>query len=155
MKKEVRVATVEYFDFIYDALRDDLNEQGVLHRFKYSKEDFKNAIFGEKPLAHFLILLMDGQPAGFANYSIDYRNFTVNSLANLYLNDLFVKKPYRRMKGGSLLIDKLKEIAKEENCGRIEFFLLADNIDALAFYNKSLGCEIISDKLHYMRLELG
>lgn len=99
MQKKVRFATIEDFDFIDDALREDLEEQGVLHRFRYSKENFKNAIFGEKPLATFLILLMNDQPAGFANYSIDHRNFTANSLANLYLNDLFVKKQYRRMGG--------------------------------------------------------
>jgi|GEM_PF-6712635 len=154
MQKEVRFSTINDLDFIYHSLREDLDEQGVLHRFKYTKNDFKNAVFGNEPLATFLILLMDGQLAGFANYSIDYRNFTVNSLANLYVNDLFVKKPYRRMKGAALLMDKLKEIAKQENCGRIEFFVLAENTAALEFYQKFLGSKIISDQLHYMRLEL-
>lgn len=154
MRKEVRSATVQDFDFIYDSLHEDLEEQGVIHRFKYLKENFKDAIFGENPLAFFLILLIDDQPAGFANYAIDHRNFTVNSLANLYLNDLFVKKQYRRMGGATLLMNKLKEIAKKERCGRIEFFLLAENIEALEFYKKFHGCHTISDKLHYMRLEL-
>jgi GNAT superfamily N-acetyltransferase len=154
MKSEVRFAIAEDFDFIYDSLREDLEEQGVLHRFKYSKEDFKDVIFGKKPLATFLILFMDGQPAGLTNYSIDYRNFTANSLANLYINDLFVKKPYRRMKGATLLLNKLKEIAKKERCGRIEFVVLAENSGAIEFYAKSLKSKIISDRLHYMRLEL-
>lgn len=154
MQKQVRFATIEDLDFIYDTLREDLDEQGVLHRFKYSKVDFKNVVFGEKPLATFLILLMGGQPAGFTNYSIDHRNFTANSLANLYINDLFVKKPYRRMRGAALLLGKLKEIARQERCGRIEFVVLAENTDALEFYEKFLKSKIISDRLHYMRLEL-
>lgn len=154
MKKEVRFAFIEDFDFIYDALREDLEEQGVLHRFKYSKEAFKDVVFGAKPLATFLILSINGQPAGFANYSIDYRNFTANSLANLYINDLFVKKPCRRMGGATLLLNKLKEIGRQEQCGRIEFVVLAENIGAIEFYEKSLKSKIISDKLHYMRLEL-
>lgn len=154
MHKEVRLATPTDFDFIYDALREDLDEQAVLHRFKYSKEEFKTAIFGEKPLAIFLILLIDNKPAGFANYSIDHRNFTANSFANLYLNDIYVKKSYRRMGGATLLVDKLKEIAKQEHCGRIEWIVLAENIDALEFYEKSLNGKIISNDLHYMRLEL-
>lgn len=154
MKKELRFALIEDFDFIYDALCEDLEEQGVLHRFQYSKETFKNAIFCEKPLATFLILWINNQPAGFTNYSIDHRNFTANSLANLYINDLFVKKPYRHMGGATLLLNKLKEIASQEQCGRIEFVVLADNIGAIEFYEKSLKSKIISDKLHYMRLEL-
>ncbi|USQ15560.1 GNAT family N-acetyltransferase (plasmid) [Legionella lytica] len=154
MHKEVRIATIHDYNFIYDSLREDLDEQGVLHRFKYSKDDFKKIIFGEKPLAIFLILLMDNHPAGFANFSIDHRNFTANTLPNLYINDLFVKKPYRRMGGATLLTDKIKEIAKQEHCGRIEFFVLAENTEALEFYAKSLKSKIISDRLHYMRLEL-
>lgn len=150
----MRFATAEDLDFIYDTLREDLEEQGVLQRFKYSKADFKSAVFGEKPLATFLILLIDGQLAGFTNYSIDYRNFTTNSLANLYMNDIFVKKSYRRMRGAALLVDKLKEIAIQERCGRIEFVVLADNTDALEFYENFLKSKIISNGLHYMRLEL-
>lgn len=154
VQKEVRFATVEDFNFIYDALREDLAEQGLLHRFKYSQVEFKNAIFGENPLATFLILLMNDQPAGFANYSIDHRSFTVHDSPNLYMNDIFVKKPYRRMGGATLLVDTLKEIAKQENCGRIDFFVLAENASALKFYEKSFKSKIISDGLHYMRLEL-
>lgn len=154
MLKEVRFAAVEDFDLIYDALREDLEEQGVLHRFKYSKHEFKDLVFGEKPRATFLILLIDGQFAGFTNYSIDYRNFTANLLANLYINDLFVKKIYRRMRGAAILLEKLKEIARKEGCGRIEFVVLSENTDALAFYERFLKSKIISDKLHYMRLEL-
>ena len=154
MQKEVRFATVEDFDLIYDALREDLEEQGVLHRFKYSKQEFRDLIFGTKPRAIFLILWIDDQFAGFANYSIDYRNCTANLLANFYINDLFVKKSYRRTRGAALLLEKLKEIAKQEGCGRIEFMVLAGNTGALEFYEKFLNSKIISDKLHYMRLEL-
>lgn len=150
----MRVATIHDFDLIYEMLRDDLYEQGVLHRFKHSKEGFKDLIFGENPKATFLILEINDKPAGFMNYSIDFRNITVNLLANLYVNDLFVKKSFRRMKGGTLLINKIKEIAKKEKCGRIEFLTLAENSAALAFYKNHLKIKIISDKLHYMRLEL-
>ena len=154
MKKIVRLSTTEDLDFIYDALREDLAEQGVLHRFRYSKNEFKNAIFSNNPLGVFLTLMINNQPAGFANYSIDNRNFTVNIGANLYINDLFVKKSYRRLRGATLLMEKLQEIAKQEQCARIECFVLADNIEALIFYEKFLKLSIISDKLHYMRLEL-
>ena len=154
MRKQVRFATVQDFDFIYDSMCEDLKEQGVLHRFKYSKEDFKNVIFGEKPAATFLILLIDDKPAGIANFSIDHRNFTANSLSNLYINDIYVKKAYRRMRGAALLMDKLKEIAQQERCGCLEWIVLAENSQALNFYEKFIKGKIISDKLHYMRLEL-
>ena len=154
MQKRVNTATIEDVDFIYESLTADLSEQGLLHRFKYDKNEFANIVFGTKPWAYFLILLIDGQRAGFANYSIDYRNFTVNSLANLYLNDLFVKKEYRRMGGATLLMKTLQEIAIRKNCGRIEFFVLKENKEALGFYERFKDCKIISNKLHYLRLEV-
>ena len=58
------------------------------------------------------------------------------------------------MGGGTLLIDKLKKIAKQEHCGRIEGVVLAENTEALEFYESSFKAKIISDKLHYMRLDL-
>ncbi|WP_131774866.1 GNAT family N-acetyltransferase [Legionella anisa] len=155
MQKLVRVATVEDLDFIYSSLQEDLEEQGVLHRFTYSKENFKKAVFCDQPLAYFLILIMDEKPAGFVNYAMDNRNFTVNTPSkNLYINDLYVKKSFRRMKGATLLMEKIKEIAVEEGCGRIEGFVLADNAASLAFYQRYLKAKIISDGLHYMRLEV-
>ena len=154
MHKKVKVASIEDLDFIYDALREDLEEQGVLHRFKYSKEEFEKTIFGEKPPGTFLILLMNGQAAGFANYSIDHRNFTANCFKNLYINDLFIKIEFRRMWGATYLLDQLQEIAQQENCGCIEWVVLAENTNALNFYKKFDKSKIISDKLHYMRLEL-
>jgi ribosomal protein S18 acetylase RimI-like enzyme len=154
MKKFVRIASIDDLDFIYTSLQEDLNEQGILHRFKYSKENFKKAIFDESPLAFFLILVINEEPVGFASYSIDTRNFTVNfPVKNLYINDLYVKKIYRRNKGGTLLMEKIKEIAKGEGCGRIEFFVLANNYASIAFY-QYLHAKVICGDLHYMRLEV-
>lgn len=107
MKKSVRPATLDDLEFLYNSLREDLQEQGVLHRFNYSKEEFREAIFSNSPLAFFLILLINDEPVGFINYSIDHRNFTVNWPAkNLYINDLYVKSTHRRMGGATLLMQK-------------------------------------------------
>ena len=154
MKKTIRLANEQDFNFIYDAVREDLNEQGVLHRFKYSQEEFREVIFGRLSVAKFLILSIDGQSIGFANYNIDHRNFTANYLSTLYLNDLYVVPSHRKIGGGTLLFNTLKDIAKREHCGCIEWLVLAKNKPSLDFYQKSLKGKIISDQLHYMRLEL-
>lgn len=153
MKKEVRLAKLEDLDFIYESLQEDLIEQGVIHRFKYSKEAFKEAIFGAHPIAQFLILEIDGKQVGFANYNIDYRNYTVNHGPTLYLNDLFIKSTHRRKRCATFLFEKVKEVAKQKNCARIEGVVLQDNTEALQFYKDFLGGKILQG-LHYMRLEL-
>lgn len=154
MKKEIRPAAEDDLEFVYSALKKDLQEQGVLHRFKYTKEELRGALFGKSPLANFLILLINDEPAGFANYSIDHRNFTVNQLPTLYLTDLYIEPSCRRMRGGALLFDSLKAIAKRSKCGQIEWLVLKKNKGALNFYKTFLGGKIMSEALHYMRLEL-
>lgn len=154
MKNSVRFADEKDFDFIYESLKDDLKEQGVLHRFRYSEEEFRVLVFGNQPVSKFLILQMNDEEIGFAHYSIDYRNFTVNYLPTLYLTDLYVKPSHRKMGGGTALFNQLKEIAAKEQCGRIEWLVLASNKEALGFYEISLKGRIISHDLHYMRLEL-
>ncbi|KTC66764.1 N-acetyltransferase ats1 [Legionella birminghamensis] len=153
--QNVRPANSKDIDFIYSSLKEDLEEQGVLHRFNYSKESFKSMIFCEQPIAYFLILIIEGEPAGFVNYAIDNRNFTVNNPSkNLYINDLFVRKEYRRKKGATLLMEEIKKIAVVEGCGRIEGFVLANNSISLSFYRDYLKAEIISEDLHCMRIRV-
>ncbi|VEH12952.1 hypothetical protein [Legionella jordanis] len=49
----MRFAIEENVDFIYETLSEDLREQGVLHRFKYSKPDFKQAFLAKGLLLFF------------------------------------------------------------------------------------------------------
>ena len=58
------------------------------------------------------------------------------------------------MGGATLLVNELKKIAKKELCGRLEGVVLAENTDAIDFYEKFIKAQKISDKLHSMRLEL-
>lgn len=67
---------------------------------------------------------------------------------------IYVKEEFRRQIGAALIFEKLKQIAKDNRCGGIEWLVLADNLEAIEFYQNFLKGTLISDKLHYMRLEL-
>jgi hypothetical protein len=153
MEKKVRLANEQDLDFIYTSLLEDLAEQHLEGRFQYPKEVFKEIIFGKHPIASFLILVIDDQPVGFANYNIDYRNYTVNPGPNLYLNDLYIKKGYRKLGGTKLLGEGLREIAKQNNCARIEGVVQKDNDLAMKVYKSIPGVQI-KDSLHYLRLNI-
>ncbi len=151
MKKQIRPATAQDLDFLYTELQQDLAEQHVLHRFQYSREEFKDLLFGKHPIAEALILLMDDTPAGFAIYGFDYRNFTVNRGLTLYLNDLYVKANFRRHGGATALLEQLQIIAKAKNCKRIEWLTQVENEIALNLYQKFQTINL-SPILDYMRL---
>ncbi|HEY0090782.1 MAG TPA: GNAT family N-acetyltransferase, partial [Candidatus Lokiarchaeia archaeon] len=68
---------------------------------------------------------------------------------SLYLEDLFVKESFRKRKVGSRLLKKIFEIAKEENCKKVQLQVRNWNKPAIDFYKKygaifdseSLNCE--------------
>jgi GNAT superfamily N-acetyltransferase len=66
--------------------------------------------------------------------------FTYSSflaLPTLFLEDIFVLEEYRRLGVGKKMFDFLKETAKREGCGRIEFTVLKWNKLAQEFYEKN------------------
>jgi GNAT superfamily N-acetyltransferase len=68
-------------------------------------------------------------------YFFTYSSFL--ALPTLFLEDIFVLEEYRRLGVGKKMFDFLKETAKHEGCGRIEFTVLTWNKTAQKFYEKN------------------
>ena len=70
---------------------------------------------------------------GFALYFYNYSTFLAKP--GLYLEDLFVKKEYRELGVGKYLLSYLAKTAIENNCGRLEWWVLDWNKPAIDFYH--------------------
>lgn len=104
--------------------------------------------FGPKPKYRCLIAEWDSKPAGFAFFFFNYSTWL--GRPGLYLEDLFVW-PEMRGKGiGKALLQKLAQIAVEENCYGMRWQVLDWNEPALKFYD-TLGATIM-DEWETMRL---
>ena len=68
-----------------------------------------------------------------ATYFIAYYTWVGKSL---YLDDLYIKEPYRGLKVGSALLSKIFEIARQEDCKRVRWLVLDWNKPAIKFYEK-------------------
>ena len=84
----------------------------------------------------------DGHAAGFAFYFYIYS--TWQGQPGLYLEDLFVRRPFRGKKIGLALLVHLAEIAVRENCYGMRWQVLDWNTPAIKFY-KSLGGEFLDE----------
>ena len=74
-----------------------------------------------------------GEPVAFALF---FHNFsTFQCLPGLYLEDLFVREEFRGKGIGKAMLACLAHIAKERNCGRIEWICLDWNENALKVYH--------------------
>ncbi len=100
-----------------------------------SAEELREQLF-VKENAQVLIAEEAGTAIGFALYFFNFSTFVGRS--GLYLEDLYIEPEYRGKGYGKQLFVQLATLAKEKNCGRMEWSVLNWNTPAINFY-KSLG----------------
>lgn len=108
----------------------------LLHEVAATEDDIRENIFGKKKYAEVLIAEYEGKPAGMALYFYNFSTFV--GRPGIYLEDLFVLPEFRGLGIGKRLLLSLIDLAREKNCGRVEWCVLDWNKPAIDFY-KSLG----------------
>jgi GNAT superfamily N-acetyltransferase len=98
--------------------------------------------FGPEPKYRCLIAEWNGAPAGFALFHYNFS--TWRGQPGLYLEDLFVLVEMRGKGIGKALLQRLAQIALEENCYGLRWMVLEWNDPALKFY-ESLGAELLGE----------
>lgn len=112
------------------------------HTVVATEEKLRETLFGEKRFAEVLIARLDGQPAGFALFFHNYSTFLAKP--GLYLEDLFVLPEHRKKGVGKALLGQLARLARERDCGRIEWSVLDWNRPAIDFYQR-IGAKVLPD----------
>lgn len=92
--------------------------------------------------AQVLFALEDGKEVGFALFFYNFSTFL--GRAGLYLEDLFVLPAYRGKGYGKGLLRELARIAREQGCGRMEWWCLNWNQPSIDFY-RSLGAKSMDE----------
>jgi GNAT superfamily N-acetyltransferase len=116
-------------------VRELADYEKLLHEARATPEDFLRELESDQPVIHVLIAEWDGKPAGFALYFFNFSTFV--GRPGLYLEDLFVRPGMRKHGIGRGLLRALARIARDRDCGRMEWAVLDWNEPALKFY-KSL-----------------
>jgi GNAT superfamily N-acetyltransferase len=107
-----------------------------------TEEDIIRHGFGPEPKYRCLIAEWQGMPAGFALFHYNFS--TWRGQPGLYLEDLFVLIEMRGKGIGKALLQRLAQIALEENCYGLRWMVLEWNTPALEFY-ESLGAELLAE----------
>jgi ribosomal protein S18 acetylase RimI-like enzyme len=84
------------------------------------------------------------QIIGMALYFFAYYTWVGKSL---YLEDIYIKEAYRKQSIGKMLLQKIFEVAREENCKRVRWQVLNWNQNAISMYRKN-GAEIDDEWLN-------
>lgn len=123
-------------------IRELATYEKLAHEVVAAESDLTKTLFAENPKAFALIAEDDAGPFGYALYFFNYSTFLCRH--GLYLEDLYVREDHRGGGAGKALLARLAAIAKANNCGRMEWWVLDWNAPSIAFY-KSLRAEAMDD----------
>lgn len=140
----VRPAAPEDAALVHALILEIAEYEKLRHEVVATVELVREALFPEHGLAavHALIGEIDGAPQGYALYFFNFSTFI--GRPGLYLEDVFVRPPFRGRGLGKLLLIELARIARRRGCGRMEWSVLDWNTPAIEFY-KSIGARPMSE----------
>ncbi len=133
---KIREATIEDVPLILSFIKELAEYERLAQEVIATEEIIKESLFGKKQYAEVLIAEYKGEPAGQALFFHNFSTFV--GRPGIYLEDIYVRSAFRHKGIGKALLLYLINLAKERNCGRVEWAVLDWNESAINFY-KSLG----------------
>jgi len=115
-------------------IRDLAEYERAPHEVVTTEEQLQINLFGLQPAAEVLLGEEAGMPVCFALFFHSFSTWM--GRRGLYLEDLFVKPEVRGRGYGRALLVRLAQIARERECGRMEWAVLDWNEPAIQFYRK-------------------
>lgn len=138
----LRPATPDDASVLFGLIQALAEYEKLSHAVVGSVEALEQHLFGAHPYVEAILADLQGKPVGFALFFHNYSTFLTQP--GIYLEDLFVLPEYRRQGVGKAMIKYLAQLARERNCGRLEWSVLDWNESAIAFYRR-MGASILPD----------
>lgn len=114
----------------------------LAHQMVATEAGLLETLFGPRPYAEVLIARAGGVPVGQAIFFHNYSTFLARP--GMYIEDIFVLPEHRGIGAGKALLRRVAEIARERNCGRLEWSVLDWNTPAIEFYQRC-GADVMPD----------
>jgi GNAT superfamily N-acetyltransferase len=141
-KYSIRAATVADVPLILQFIRELAGYENLSHEVTATEELLRRHLFGPQPKAEVILAAEDGAWAGFAVFFHNFSTFV--GKPGIYLEDLYVRPPFRGRGCGKALMVYLARLARQRDCARFEWWVLDWNKPSLDFYH-SLGALPMAD----------
>lgn len=130
----IKIANVNDVPLILSLIKELAEYEKLSHEVVATEQMLRETLFGNKSNIEALVGYLNDTPVGFALYFHNFSTFLGRK--GIYLEDLYVK-PEARGKGvGQKILVYLARLAKERDCGRLEWSVLDWNTPAIEFYKK-------------------
>ena len=132
----IRKATRQDVPLIVSFIRDLAEYERLTNEVKTDAAQLQQHLFGPRPYAEVILAHSGDLPAGFALFFHNFSTFLARP--GIYLEDLYVRPEFRGQGIGRALLAHLARLARDRDCGRLEWSVLDWNERAIRFY-ESLG----------------
>lgn len=130
---KIRFAEPEDTKQILEFIKELAEYEKLLHEVVADEEVLKESLFARRT-AEVIIGEYEGKPVSFALFFHNFSTFL--GRPGIYIEDLYVK-PKMRGKGiGKIMLSFLGKLARERNCGRLEWWCLDWNLPSINFYKR-------------------
>ena len=129
----IRPATLPDAALLRTMIRELAEFEHKLEFVTIREEDLARDGFGENPRFRALIAEWDGQAAGYAFF---FGSYSTWAGGGLFLEDLFVREPFRGRGIGKALLGAVARIAVDEHCYGIHWEVLDWNEKAIKLYTE-------------------
>ena len=120
---------------IHALIRELAEYEQLADQVTATEADIARALFSSPPRAEAVLARLDGEPVGFALFFHNFSTFV--GRPGLYLEDLYVRPPFRGRGIGRRLLVHLARVAMDRGCGRFEWSVLDWNAPAIAAYRRA------------------
>jgi GNAT superfamily N-acetyltransferase len=138
----LRFATPEDADAVYRLVLGLARYERLEHEVVSTALDFRKRLADPESNVEVLLAQWSGETIGFALFFENFSTFL--GKPGLYLEDLFVQPDFQGEGVGTALMERVIEIAKERNYGRVEWTVLDWNEPAIKFYEEKIGAKLMS-----------
>lgn len=134
----IRPATKADAPVILSLIRELAEYERLAHEVKATVADLENSLFSPTSCAEVLLAEEEGDIAAFCLFFHNYSTFL--GKPGVYIEDIFVRPAFRGLGLGKRLFAEIARIARDRDCGRIEWSVLDWNESAIEFYTR-MGAE--------------
>lgn len=137
----IRFATPEDTGLILKFIKELAEYEKLLHDVVADEETLRTSLFHRKA-AEVIIGEYQGRPVGYALFFHNFSTFL--GRPGLYIEDLYITPEMRGEGFGRVMLSFLAKLAKERDCGRLEWWCLDWNLPSINFY-KRIGAQAMED----------
>ena len=138
----LRFAMPEDADAVYRLVLGLARYERLEHEVVATSLDLRKTLADPESKVEVLLAQCSGETIGFALFFENFSTFL--GKPGLYLEDLFVQPDFQGEGVGTALMERVIEIAKERNYGRVEWTVLDWNEPAIKFYEEKIGAKLMS-----------